>query len=119
MASAWRYLRHWTGGGSPSTAANTTKYEALPAEESQSQTADARDSRSVRAQRSKRCRLFPRQKRTAIVLFIIDLGIVIFLVCALEPLITLLARNQDLFDPRLTLHDVSPAPPACTRGTPR
>jgi hypothetical protein len=78
----------------------------------ESQTADSRerDSRPFRTPRSKRCRLFPRQKRTTFILLLIDVSVVVFLVCALEPLITLLARNEELFSPRLTLHDVGPAP---------
>ena len=113
MASAWRYLRRWTRGSPSPGAASTTKYEALPAEEGQ--TVDSRGDRESRhfrtsSPRSKRWRLLPRQKRTAFILLLVDVSVVVFLVCALEPLITLLARNQELFNPRLTLENVGPAP---------
>ncbi|EGX88134.1 mannosyl phosphorylinositol ceramide synthase SUR1 [Cordyceps militaris CM01] len=82
-----------------------TKYEAVPDEEA----GDASPSRPYR-RRSRTRLLLPRQRKAAAVLLCIDVLIVVTLVIVLEPLITLLRRNEDLFTPRLELHNVAAAP---------
>jgi hypothetical protein len=47
---------------------------------------------------------FPRLNRSAaLMLLLVDLSIVCLLVYTLEPLITLLRRNDELFNPRITI----------------
>ena len=46
---------------------------------------------------------FPRVRKATICLLLADLIIVVLLLRAFEPLITLLARNEELFGARLTL----------------
>lgn len=46
---------------------------------------------------------FPRLRKMAVALFLIDLMIVAFLVHSFDPLITLLRKNEELFGARLTL----------------
>ena len=54
---------------------------------------------------TKRIRL-PRLKRAAVCLLLVDLVLVMLLVRSLEPLITLLRRNEELFGARFTVsHD--------------
>ncbi|KAH8707876.1 Mannosyl phosphorylinositol ceramide synthase CSH1 [Beauveria bassiana] len=74
------------------------RYEAVPDEE----TGDSSPSRPYR-RRSRTRLLLPRQRKAAALLLFIDVLIVVALVVILEPLITLLRRNEDLFTPRLTL----------------
>lgn len=89
------------GGG-----ARQPRYESVPDEE----TGDGSASRPYRRRRSRTRLLLPRQRKAAALLLFIDVLIVVTLVVVLEPLITLLRRNDDLFTPRLNLHGAVAAP---------
>lgn len=83
------------------------RYEAVPDEEAGP---DSSSSRPYRRRRSKTRLLLHRQRKAAALLLCIDIAIVLTLVVVLEPLITLLRRNEELFLPRLNLHGAAPAP---------
>lgn len=85
--------------------ARQPRYESVPDEEA----GDASPSRPYR-RRSRTRLLLPRQRKAAALLLFIDVLIVVTLVVVLEPLITLLRRNDDLFTPKLDLHGVAAAP---------
>lgn len=56
-----------------------------------------------RWRRPKKYRRFLKPTKATAYLVLIDLVIIGLLVCAFEPLITLLRRNEELFTPRVTL----------------
>ncbi|KAJ4153589.1 hypothetical protein LMH87_010072 [Akanthomyces muscarius] len=85
--------------------ARQPRYESVPDEEA----GDSSRSRPYR-RRSRTRLLLPRQRKAAALLLFIDVLIVVTLVVVLEPLITLLRRNDDLFTPKLNLHGVAAAP---------
>ncbi|KAL1867139.1 hypothetical protein VTK73DRAFT_4333 [Phialemonium thermophilum] len=43
---------------------------------------------------------FPRLRRSSVYLLVIDVTLIVLLLCEIEPLITLLRRNEELFGPR-------------------
>lgn len=85
--------------------ARQPRYESVPDEEA----GDSPRSRPYR-RRSRTRLLLPRQRKAAALLLCIDVLIVVTLIVVLEPLITLLRRNDDLFTPKLNLHGVAAAP---------
>lgn len=50
----------------------------------------------------------PRLRKGTVILLLIDALVIALVVCAFEPLITLLRRNEELFSPRLTLPEHAP-----------
>lgn len=101
MTGICQRLQQWmtgAGRGFPST-----KFELVCDEESQ---VDHHHSAiTSTSTRSKQHGLFSRY-HIAVLLFV-DLFIILFLISTLEPLLTLLRRNAELFRPQVTLHNVT------------
>lgn len=75
---------------------------------------ESRNASPSRWRRPKKYRRFLKPTKAMAYLVLIDLVIIGLLVCAFEPLITLLRRNEELFTPRVTIS--RPEKPSSTQS---
>lgn len=107
MAGFGQRLRQWMTGGA-GRGYSSSDYEPLPVNDEESQFSRSSSPVSSSPTRFKRFGARTSRRKYA-VLALVDLLVVVLLVLFLEPLITLLLRNDELFRPELTLLDMVPS----------